>query len=177
MGMSGLRRKSLSALLQPNLMGGDKMRKLLVGFLATLILVAGVTGAQARKHKPKAAPLPPIVVVNINVSRQSLALSVNGWPSGWWQVSTAGVGYHTPRGTFHVQRMARVYFSKKYDNSPMPNSLFFDGGIAIHGSYHIKSLGRPVSHGCVRLRPENAAQLYALTEQYGPSRTQIIVTD
>ena len=155
------------------------MRRTIIGFLTTLFLISSGATAEAHKrhirhHVPSQ---PPIVVAHITISSQSLYLTVGGWPSGTWQVSSAGVGYHTPRGTFHVQRMARVYFSKKYDNSPMPNSLFFDGGIAMHGTYHIKSLGRPVSHGCVRLLPENAAHLYELAEKYGPSRVQIIVTD
>jgi len=59
----------------------------------------------------------------------------------------------------------------------MPHSVFFDGGIAIHGSYHIRSLGRPVSHGCVRLAPEHAAEFFDLVKQYGPRHTKIIVTD
>ena len=151
------------------------MRRILLGVLVLTSLVMGNVAAQARKHILPSEP--PIVMVNISISRQSLDLSVNGWPSGNWQISSAGVGYHTPRGTFHVQRMAKVWFSKKYDNSPMPNSLFFDGGIAIHGTYHIKNLGRPVSHGCVRLLPQNAEKLYESAKQYGPSRVQITVID
>ena len=153
------------------------MRRILLGVLVLTSLVMGNVAAQARLHKLLLPPLPPIVVAQISISSQTLNLSVNGWPSGSWQVSTAGVGYHTPRGTFHVQRMAKVWFSKKYDNSPMPNSLFFDGGIAIHGTYHIKNLGRAVSHGCVRLHPQNAEKLYDLAKQYGPSRVQITVSD
>lgn len=153
------------------------MRRFIIALLSFLIFAVGTVDAQARHHKTRTPPEPPVVVARINVSNQNLYLSVNGWPAGLWPVSTAGVGYHTPRGTFHVQRMAKIYFSKKYDNSPMPNSLFFDGGIAIHGSYHVKSLGRAVSHGCVRLHPDNAARLYALAEQYGPKRVQIIVGD
>ncbi|HEY4995546.1 MAG TPA: L,D-transpeptidase [Aestuariivirga sp.] len=153
------------------------MRRILLGVLVLTSLVMGNVVAQARIHKPILLSEPPIVMVNISISRQTLDLSVNGWPSGNWQISSAGVGYHTPRGTFHVQRMAKVWFSKKYDNSPMPNSLFFDGGIAIHGTYHVKNLGRPVSHGCVRLLPQNAEKLFELAKQYGPSRVQITVTD
>jgi lipoprotein-anchoring transpeptidase ErfK/SrfK len=131
----------------------------------------------AVKHIRRPPPPPPIVVANIDVSSQSMSVNVNGWPTGYWAVSTARPGYHTPRGSFRVQRMARVYFSKKYDNSPMPNSVFFSGGIAIHGSYHIRQLGTPASHGCVRLAPENAARLYELVEEYGAARTRITVTD
>jgi lipoprotein-anchoring transpeptidase ErfK/SrfK len=159
--------------------------------LACLVLAMGsfsdLADARTRHHhkhhvihhkkRIRKPALPPIVVANIDVSGQTMSVTVNGWPQGYWAVSTARVGYHTPRGSFRVQRMARVYFSKKYDNSPMPNSVFFSGGIAIHGSYHIRQLGRPASHGCVRLAPANAALLYDLVQEYGANRTRITVTD
>jgi hypothetical protein len=47
----------------------------------------------------------------------------------------------------------------------MPYSIFFDGGYAIHGSYEISHLGRPASHGCIRLHPQNAALLFALVKE------------
>ncbi len=86
-------------------------------------------------------------------------------------------GYYTPRGSFSVKRMAKTYYSRKYDNAPMPNSVFFHGGFAIHGTGHVKALGRPASHGCVRLAPSNAAALYALVQKHGASRTRITLTN
>ena len=155
------------------------MRLHWIGLLTVCALIMGIGDAQAKAHRRlhRAPAQPPIVVVHIVISNQSMNVSVNGWPSGSWGVSTAGPRYHTPRGTFRVQRMAKVWFSRKYDNSPMPNSLFFNGGIAIHGTNHLRSIGHPMSHGCVRLLPENAAKLYAIVQENGPSRTQIIVTD
>lgn len=129
------------------------------------------------KHRRRPPPLPPIVVAKIDVSSQTMNVSVDGWNYGVWRVSTARQGYTTPRGSFRVQRMAKTYFSKKYDNSPMPNSVFFYGGYAIHGTYHLKQLGRPASHGCVRLAPNNAAALYELVYKYGANRTRITVTE
>jgi lipoprotein-anchoring transpeptidase ErfK/SrfK len=38
-------------------------------------------------------------------------------------------------------------------------------GHAIHGSYEVKHLGKPVSHGCVRISPQNAATLYDLVKK------------
>ena len=76
------------------------------------------------------------------------------------------LGYRTPNGTYRPQRLARKWFSRKYDWSPMPYSIFFDGGYAIHGSYEISHLGRPASHGCIRLHPENAAVLFALVKEH-----------
>ncbi len=117
------------------------------------------------------------VVAHVNISTQTLTLEVNGWPEGRWAISSARAGYHTPRGSYGVTRTAKVYYSKKYDNAPMPNSVFFYGGYAIHGTYHIANLGRPASHGCVRLAPQNAAAFYELVQKYGPSHTRVIVTD
>ena len=81
----------------------------------------------------------------------------------------------TPAGTFHPHMLARRWFSSKYDNSPMPHSIFFDGGIAIHGTYESAYLGRPVSHGCVRLLPANATELFGLVQQEGMDATTIVV--
>jgi lipoprotein-anchoring transpeptidase ErfK/SrfK len=60
-----------------------------------------------------------------------------------------------------------MHYSKKYDNAPMPHSIFFRGGYAIHGTYATGALGRPVSHGCVRLSPAHAAQLYDMVKREG----------
>jgi hypothetical protein len=49
----------------------------------------------------------------------------------------------------------------------MPYSIFFKGGYAIHGSYETRSLGRPASHGCVRLDPAHAALLYHMVQAEG----------
>ena len=85
------------------------------------------------------------------------------------------MGYRTPNGTYKPQRLARKWFSRKYDWSPMPYSIFFDGGYAIHGSYEISHLGRPASHGCIRLHPDNAALLFALVKEHVDDTT-IVVT-
>ncbi len=155
------------------------MLGIMLGFVAFSMpaLAKKAHGPQAKHKVHRPPPPPPIVVVNIDISDQNMSVRVNGWPTGYWKVSTARVGYHTPRGTYSVQRTAAVYFSKKYDNAPMPYSVFFYGGYAIHGTGHLNALGRPASHGCVRLHPNNAAKLYALVKLYGASRTRITLTD
>lgn len=116
------------------------------------------------------------IVVNIDKSSQQMSVSVDGATRYVWPVSTGRPGYGTPNGVFHPQRMARSWFSKKYYNSPMPHSIFFYHGFAIHGSYEIRRLGGPASHGCVRLHPSNAATLYALVKQEGMAATRIVVS-
>jgi lipoprotein-anchoring transpeptidase ErfK/SrfK len=119
------------------------------------------------------APALADVVVHIDKSAQRMSVSVNGQPRYTWPVSTGRSGYGTPSGVFAPQVMARSWFSKKYYNSPMPHSIFFYHGFAIHGTTDIRRLGGPASHGCVRLHPSNAAALYALVERNGRGSTRI----
>jgi L,D-transpeptidase catalytic domain len=116
------------------------------------------------------------VVVTVDKSTQHMTVSVDGTPRYNFVVSTGRAGYGTPNGRYHPERLARTYFSKKYYNSPMPHSIFFHGGYAIHGSYEISHLGGPASHGCIRLHPSNAATLYTLVQSEGASNTTIVVT-
>ena len=115
------------------------------------------------------------VVVDINRAMQRMAVSVDGAPRYTWRVSTARRGYITPPGTYHPEMLARHWFSKKYYNSPMPHSIFFHGPFAIHGTTVISRLGRPASHGCVRLDPGNAAILFGLVQREGMGATTIVV--
>lgn len=115
------------------------------------------------------------LLVTIDISEQSMRVRVDGDTWYHWDVSTGRKGYGTPRGTFHPVRLERMWFSTRYDDAPMPHSIFFFHGYAIHGTTEIRSLGRPVSHGCVRLHPENAAELYALVRRIGRANTTIRV--
>jgi hypothetical protein len=116
------------------------------------------------------------VLINVDKSTQQMTVSVDGAPRYHFAVSTGRPGLGTPSGTFHPQRLERTWFSKEYYNSPMPHSIFFHGGFAIHGSYEISQLGGPASHGCIRLHPDNAATLYGLVQQQGMEATTIVVS-
>ena len=73
--------------------------------------------------------------------------------------------------------MNEVWYSKEWDNAPMPNSIFFTkAGHAIHGSFEVKKLGKAASHGCVRISPTNAATLYGLVGRNGLENTQVVLT-
>jgi lipoprotein-anchoring transpeptidase ErfK/SrfK len=117
------------------------------------------------------------LVANINVSTQTMTVVKHGRVIHTWKVSTARKGYITPRGTWRPKRMHKMWHSRKYDMSPMPYSVFYHGGYAIHGTNYVKRLGRPASHGCVRLATPNAAKFYALVKQIGPGNTRIVVTN
>lgn len=94
-----------------------------------------------------------------------------------WRVSTARSGYKTPTGDFKPYLLKKMHYSKKYDNAPMPNSIFFHGGYAIHATYDVKNLGRPASHGCIRLSPRDAKWLYQLVREYEKENTYIRIVN
>jgi L,D-transpeptidase catalytic domain len=117
------------------------------------------------------------VLVTIDKTNQQMTVSLDGVETYQWRVSTGRAGYSTPSGTYTATSMNEIWYSKQWDNAPMPHSIFFmKDGHAIHGSFEVKNLGRPVSHGCVRIAPKNAATLYALVKENGLENTQVVVT-
>ncbi|PWJ77593.1 L,D-transpeptidase-like protein [Pseudaminobacter salicylatoxidans] len=117
------------------------------------------------------------LVANINISTQTMTVRKHGRVIHKWRVSTARKGYVTPRGSWRPVRMNRMWYSRKYDMSPMPYAVFFRGGYAIHGTNAVRRLGRPASHGCVRLATPNAARFFALVKKAGPANTRIVVSN
>jgi lipoprotein-anchoring transpeptidase ErfK/SrfK len=121
-------------------------------------------------------PVPSSIVVNIDKTKQQMTVFLDGVERYNWPVSTGKSGYSTPSGTFTAMSMNEVWYSKEWDNAPMPHAIFFmKDGHAIHGSYEVKTLGKPVSHGCVRISPQNAATLYDLVAKTGLKNTQVVL--
>ena len=116
------------------------------------------------------------VLVNIDKSKQRMTVFVNGLQRYHWPVSTGAPGYSTPSGTYSASSMNEIWYSKQWDNAPMPHAVFFTKeGHAIHGTNEVRHLGKPASHGCVRLSPQNAATLYALVVENGLEHTQVVL--
>ncbi len=125
---------------------------LLVSTLAAL--GCGITAAQAT------------VQVAIDLSHQRMHVS-SSQGSYDWPISSARSGFSTPGGSYAPTHLELMHYSHKYNMSPMPHAIFFRGGYAIHGSYATGALGRPASHGCIRLAPGNATTLYNLVKSEG----------
>jgi hypothetical protein len=124
---------------------------------------------------PPSPPHQPTLLININLTTQRMVVTESGKQKYTWAVSSGAYGYATPTGTFKPSWMSKMWYSKQYDNAPMPHSIFFKGGAAIHATSSIHLLGTPASHGCVRLSPSNAAKLYAMVSRHGKDHTQISV--
>jgi hypothetical protein len=143
---------------------------------------ANVCGARSKGSVTQATlqttnPVASTILITIDKSTQKMTVSVDGAEKYGWAVSTGKRGYSTPSGTYTPISMNEVWYSKQWDNSPMPHSIFFmKDGHAIHGSYEVKHLGKPVSHGCVRIAPENATILFDLVKKTGLKNTQVILS-
>jgi lipoprotein-anchoring transpeptidase ErfK/SrfK len=117
------------------------------------------------------------VLVNIDKTRQKMTVFLDGVERYDWPVSTGRPEYSTPSGTYTPTSMNEMWYSKQWDNSPMPHSIFFmKDGHAIHGSHEVKNLGKPASHGCVRLAPANATTLFQLVKATGMENVQVVLT-
>ncbi len=113
------------------------------------------------------------ITAKINLSQQRMEVFHGDKLIYEWKVSTARRGYRTPLGKYKPLYLVKMHYSRKYHNSPMPHSIFFNGGYAIHGTKSIRRLGKKASHGCVRLHPKNAQKLYRLVLKYGKTNTSI----
>jgi lipoprotein-anchoring transpeptidase ErfK/SrfK len=115
------------------------------------------------------------IQITIDISTQTMTVAEGNDTIYQFDVSTGRAGHATPTGTFHPQRMNEIWYSSKYENAPMPWSIFFYGGYAIHGTTDVKHLGHVASHGCVRLDPANAKLLYDLVKDVGMQNTKVVL--
>ena len=141
-----------------------RIKALFGAVLATAIffLVSGALPAHAE------------ILVKVDKASQRMNVVVDGLDFFSWSVST-GLGGGPRSGTYKPQRMERKWNSRKYGWAPMLYSIFFHEGYAIHGTIHVKQLGRRASKGCVRLHPEHAAILFNMVQKHGMANTRIVV--
>ncbi len=134
---------------------------------------------QTPKDVVKAEPLEPpkpTLFADIDLTTQRMTVrDSKGHEYGPWKISSARGGYKTPTGTYTVHYTARMHYSKQYHWSPMPYSVFFNRGVAVHGTNAVGRLGSPASHGCVRVHPRDAKTFYNLVEKHGMALTRVTV--
>jgi lipoprotein-anchoring transpeptidase ErfK/SrfK len=139
--------------------------------------------ARAQDAAPEANPpsvpqesAAPTILVVIDKPTQEMKVFIDGVERYTWEVSTGLRGYDTPSGKYTARSMNEIWYSKQWDDAPMPHAIFFTKkGHAVHGTTETKHLGKPASHGCVRLAPENARTLFALVKEKGLENTEIVL--
>ena len=100
-----------------------------------------VRDAAARPGGVRAGPRRDGRYVEVDLSRQVMALIEDGKPTDVFHVSTGAFG--TPTGTY-------AFYEKSpgYNQKGMYYSVYYSGNYATHGYYTVPTY--PASHGCVR---------------------------
>ena len=117
------------------------------------------------------------ILVYIDKTNQQMTVSLDNVEKYRWPVSTGKAGYSTPSGTYTATSMNEVWYSKEYDNAPMPHAVFFmKDGHAIHGTFEVKNSWQTRIAWLVRISPQNAAILYGLVQENGLENTKVVLT-
>lgn len=135
-------------------------------------LIAALVAVCAAVSVPASAG----VTARVSKGSQMMHVYVHGQLRYSWPVSTGRGRYATPSGSFRAKRLERRWYSTKYNNAPMHFAVFYHRGYAIHATTEVRRLGRPASHGCVRLAPRHAARFFSLVRSHGLARTRITIT-
>lgn len=135
-----------------------------------------VSAAAPVAPRAKAKPAVTTLHATIDLTQQRMVVKANGRTLHSWKISSGRSGHETPTGSFRPKWMAKDWYSRTYDMAPMPYAVFFNGGIATHGTTAVGRLGRPASHGCIRLQTANARTFYNLVRRHGRASTRIVVT-
>ncbi|MBO6815640.1 MAG: L,D-transpeptidase [Rhizobiaceae bacterium] len=117
-----------------------------------------------------------IMEARVDLSQQKMRVYKNGRLQHVWPVSTARRGKITPTGSWSAKWLSKNHRSSRYNNAPMPYSIFYSGNFAIHGTNQISKLGRPASAGCVRLHPDNARTLFNWVQRNGKRNFRVRIT-
>lgn len=129
------------------------------------------------------------VYLEVDKSRQRAQLFVNGVPveAGEWKSTTGMKGFETPNFDRSLEQPLRAYTkysSSKYPGGDwnglgnMPYAVFIKGGFAVHGTpeANIRRLGTvPLSHGCIRVHPNNGKIFNDFAKKFGAAQTWVWV--
>jgi lipoprotein-anchoring transpeptidase ErfK/SrfK len=116
------------------------------------------------------------VWAKVSLEEQRMYLYVDGILQDTFKVTTGNRSHKTPpmdrrpAGPLYVKYTSRKYPGGNYMGlGNMPYVVFIQGGYAIHGTTkgNISLLGKRVSHGCIRLHPDNAKIYFELVKSRG----------
>jgi len=124
------------------------------------------------------APLPQADRVVVNLAERNLYVYEAGRPVRCFPVAIGRRGWETPTGEFTIanKRKNPTWFPPKWalEEEPVPpgpdNPLgdrwmgLSEPGYGIHATNAPSTIGRYVSHGCMRMYPEHAHELYEMVK-------------
>lgn len=100
--------------------------------------------------------------IEIDLSRQRLIAWEGNLPVYAVTISSGKSSTPTRTGTFAIQTKHRVarMTGEDYDVPDVPYTMYYDGGMAIHGAYWHNLFGNPVTHGCTNVAVNHAKWLF-----------------
>ncbi len=119
-----------------------------------------------------------LVKMTVDLTRQRLLLKSSG-TAREFVISSGLPPKHATPGSgkcYAPDFLEEMHYSSLYNQAPMPHSIFFNGNIAMHGTNAEHLLGRPASHGCVRLSKADARTVYGAVKAAGKANAIICVT-
>ena len=110
----------------------------------------------------KGIPKGPLVMT-VDLDARVISVFQGGYEIGAAAVLLGTDKHPTPLGTFPIRYKMRHNVSEKYNNAPMPYSMFLTSdGIALHGSQVENGYA---SHGCVGMPDDFAAKVFAIAKK------------
>ena len=119
--------------------------------------------------------------IDINITKQVLVAYEGKTMVYATLVSTGEAGLGDPekstatkRGIFRIHTkhvsvtMDSDIVGEEFELRDVPYVQYFEGGYALHGAYWHDSFGRPKSHGCINLSPEDARRIFFWTDPQLP---------
>lgn len=109
-----------------------------------------------------AAPVTVGKVIDVDLSQQMLRAYEDGKILMEVKVSTGLPGTPTVKGSYRIySKYKSIGMSGPgYMLPNVPYTMFFLDGYSLHGTYWHKNFGRPMSHGCVNMKTEDAKRLF-----------------
>ncbi|MFN6935718.1 MAG: L,D-transpeptidase family protein [Tsuneonella sp.] len=103
------------------------------------------------------------IVMTVDLDARVLSVWKGGYEIGAAAVLLGTDDYPTPLGTFPILAKQRHNVSEKYDNAPMPWSMFLTSdGVAIHGGSQVEN--GYASHGCIAGPDEFVSKIFAIAK-------------
>ncbi|WP_407985505.1 L,D-transpeptidase family protein [Pontixanthobacter aquaemixtae] len=107
---------------------------------------------------------PGPIVVTVDLDARVMSVFKGGYEIGATAVMLGTDKHPTPLGTFPILWKQRHNVSEKYNNAPMPWSMFLTrDGIAIHGGSEVEN--GFASHGCIGTPDGFVSKLFAIAKK------------
>ncbi|MCB2084837.1 MAG: L,D-transpeptidase family protein [Sphingomonadaceae bacterium] len=104
------------------------------------------------------------IVMTVDLDARVISVFKGGYEIGAAAALLGTDEHPTPTGTFPILWKQRHNVSEKYNNAPMPWSMFLTkDGVAIHGGSTVEN--GYASHGCIAIPDELASRIFAIAKK------------